>query len=91
MQGDTEFEVSRHFAGTHLGEESMTEDMEKKLADTYELMALAYTRAAEAYQIATNAYRAAVMAYELAVGATDSNQFDPPPSEPAQPPPDFSI
>ena len=69
----------------------MAEDMEKKLADTYELLALAYTRAAEAYQIATNAYRAAVMAYELAVGASDNNQFDPPPRGPAQPPPDFNI
>jgi hypothetical protein len=69
----------------------MAEDMEKKLADTYELMALAYTRAAEAFQISTNAYRAAVMAYELAVGKSENGEFDPPPNPPTQSPPDFII
>ncbi len=69
----------------------MTEDTEKRLAEVHAVAALAYKRACEAFQIATDAHRASVMAYGLAMRVSDDDQFDAPPNEPVQPPPELKI
>ncbi len=69
----------------------MTENTENELAEIHAVAALAYKRACEAFQIATDAHRTSVMAYGLAMGVSDDHQFDAPPNEPAQPPPELKI
>ena len=69
----------------------MTENTENELAEIHAVAALAYKRACEAFQIATDAHRASVEAYGLAMRVSVDDQFDPPPREPAEAPPELKI